>query len=86
MRDLQGVPLAEASFAVTFDCLLDARTGERVKWKPSEQMYPLSKKLYRYFEQKEYRQILEDTMNGLSFTIDWERFRKLKEQGAMNEI
>ncbi len=86
MRDLQGVPLAEVSFAVTFDCLLDARTGEQVRWKPSEQMYPISKKLHRYFEQKEYREILENTMNGLSFTMDWERFRKLKEQGAMDEV
>ena len=86
MRDFKDIPLAEVSFAVTFDCLLDARTGEQVRWKPSEQMYPISKKLHRYFEQKEYREILENTMNGLSFTMDWERFRRLKEQGVADEV
>lgn len=86
MRDFSGVPLAEVSFAVTFDCLLDARTGKRVQWKPSEQIYPISDKMYRYFEKKEYKEILEKTMNELSFTMDWERYRRLKEQGVMDDI
>jgi hypothetical protein len=86
MRDFPDVPLSEVSFAVTFDCLLDARTGEQVQWKPSEQIYPISHKLHRYFAQKEYKEILENTMNELSFTMDWEKYRQLKKNGVMDEV
>ena len=86
MRDFKDIPLADVSFAVAFDCLLNAHTGERFQWKPSEQIYPISERLNRYFEQKEYKEILENTMNGLSFTMDWERYRQLKEKGVVDEI
>lgn len=86
MRDFSNVPLAEMSFAVTFDCLLDARTGEPFSWKPSEQMYPISRRLNRYFERREYQEQLEATMNELSFVMDRERYERLREEGAMDAV
>ena len=86
MRDFSEVPLAKVSFAVTFDCLINAKTGEPFSWKPSEQMYPISRRLNRYFERKEYKELLESTMNELSFVMDWERFERLRKEGAMDAV
>lgn len=86
LRDFKGFPLADVSTAVTFDCLLNARTGEPASWKPSEQIYPISSKLLQYFEQQQYKELVEKTMNELSFTMDWEKYRRLKEQGITNEV
>lgn len=86
IRDFKDVPLADVSYAVTYNCLKDARTGEPAYWKPSEEIYPLSRKLYKYFNLNEYKSIVAKTMNELSFTMDWERYGRLKEQGITDEV
>lgn len=86
MRDLHDSPLAEVSFAITCDCLLNAGTGEKVQWRPSEQIYPISKKLKRYVEHKQYHGIVEETMNDLKFCLDWDKYNLLKEQGITDEV
>ncbi len=86
MRDFQGVSLAEVSSAVTFDCLRNAHTGEPAYWKPSEQIYPIAGKLHRYFEKTEYKEMARAAMKGLSFTMDWDKYRRLKDQGVTDEV
>ena len=86
IRDFSGCSLADVSFAITFDCLLNAKDGKKAQWRPSEQIYPISKKLHRYFEHGNYRSIVENTMKDLSFTMDWEKFTALKGQGVIDEI
>lgn len=86
IRDFRGKPLADVSFAVALDCLLDGKTGEPARWMPSEQVYPISEKLHRYFARKEYKDIVEKTMRERSFTMDWEKYERLKQQGITDEI
>ena len=86
IRDLSEGPLAEVSFAITCDCLLDGKTGEKARWRPSEQVYPISKKLKRYVEYKQYHALVEETRNKLCFSLDWEKYEQLKEQGITDEI
>ncbi len=86
LRDFKGKPLADISFAVSFDCLINDTLGKNVKWRPSEQVYPITKRIKRYFEDEEYKKIALKTMNENSFSIDWEKYERLKENGALNEI
>jgi hypothetical protein len=86
LRDITGRPLADISFAIAFDCLLDRRTGARVKWRPSEQIYPITKKLHRYVEDEQYKRIVLRTMDERAFAMDWERYEHIKAQGLMDEI
>jgi hypothetical protein len=86
IRDFKGVPLADVSFAVTFDCLCNAHTGEPAYWKPSEEIYPISRKLHRYFNLKQYKDIVIETMNGLSFSMDWDKYQRLRVKGITDEV
>lgn len=88
LRDTTGTghSLAEISFAIAFDCLLDARTRSRVKWRPSEQIYPVTRKLQRYVENDQYKKIVLKTMDECSFVMDWDRFGQVKEQGLLDEL
>ncbi|HVN70885.1 MAG TPA: hypothetical protein VMU10_02585 [Desulfomonilia bacterium] len=86
LRDLADRPLADVSFAVAFDCLLDARTGESAKWRTSEQIYPISKKLQRYVEDDHYKEIVMKTMAEHAFMIDWDKYEQVKAQGLSDEI
>lgn len=86
MRDLHDRPLADVSFAITCDCLADARTGEKVRWRTSEQIFPITRKLKDYVEHKQYHAIAEETMNEEKFSIDWDKYKLLKEQGITDEV
>lgn len=86
IRDFKGSHLADVSFAVTFDCLCNARTGEPAYWKPSEEIYPISRKLHRYFDLKEYKDLVYKTMNELSFTMDWDKYHRLRSKGITDEV
>lgn len=88
LRDIAGTghTLAEISFAIAFDCLLDARSRSRVKWRPSEQIYPISRKLHRYVEDDRYKQIVLKTMDETSFSMDWDRYEHVKSQGMLDAI
>ena len=86
IRDFSDRPLADVSFAITCDCLLNARTGEKATWMPSEQVYPISRKLKHYVEHKQYHALVENTLNDLSFSLDWEKYDRLKDQGIADEV
>jgi hypothetical protein len=77
---------AEVSFAIAFDCLLDAGSMERFKWRSSEQVYPISKRLQRYIEDERYREIVQRTMEEHSFRMDWDRFEQLKAKGLLDAL
>ena len=86
LRDLTGRPLADISFAVAFDCLIDTCTGKSVKWSTSEQIYPISRKLKHYVEDDQYKRIVIKAMEEHSYAIDWDRFEQNKAHGLIDEL
>ncbi len=88
LRDVCREPytLADVSFAIAFECLLDARTGECVEWKSSEQIYPISQRLQRYIEDDRYKEIVQRTTAEHSYAMDWERYERMKEEGALDAL
>ncbi|MDT8272856.1 MAG: hypothetical protein RRA35_06660 [Desulfomonilia bacterium] len=86
MRDLNDKPLADVSFAVAFDCLVDTKTGKKVQWKPSDQIYPISKTLKQYFVNEQYTDIVAKTAEKASYSIDWKKFEQVRTQGMIDEI
>ncbi|HWR68477.1 MAG TPA: hypothetical protein VN416_05605 [Desulfomonilia bacterium] len=88
LRDISGTgrTLSEISFAIALNCLLDARTRTPDQWKPSEQIYPVARKLHRYVEDDQYKQIVLKTMDERSFVMDWDRYEQAKAQGLTDEI
>ncbi|MGC9324468.1 MAG: hypothetical protein ACP5G0_06930 [Desulfomonilia bacterium] len=86
IRDLNDRPLADISFAIAFGCLVNRNTGEKTQWKPSEQIYPISNTLQRYFEDDLYKAIVNKTMEESRFSIDWERYDTLHSQGMLDAL
>ncbi len=86
IRDLYEKPLAMVSSAIAFDCLLDADTGEKAHWSPSEQIFPVSKRLKAYVTHNQYHAIVKRMISELRFTIDWDRYDSLVKQGITDEI
>ncbi|MGD8535885.1 MAG: hypothetical protein PVF66_08555 [Candidatus Aminicenantes bacterium] len=69
----------QLAWIVHLNCMKDSE-GKEYEWSAEEEVYPLNKKLKRYFDSKQYREIVEESKEHLSFQIDWERFnKKMKE-------
>ncbi len=85
-RDLNGRPLAQVSQAVGLGCLLNTVTGLHETWRPSEQIYPVTKRLHAYFECPEYRAIVERTAAKVRYTIDWDKYQDLLKQGVPDDV
>jgi len=86
IRDLKDRPLSDVSFAIAFDCLVDEKTSEMVHWRPSEQVYPITKRLYAYIEDKRYKDMVEEVSGSLSFAIDWGKYARLRSEGVMDDV
>jgi len=84
-RDLDGGPLAQISQAVALGCLKNTVTGLHETWRPSEQIYPVTKRLHAYFESPEYQAIVNRTAEKVKYTIDWEKYQGILEQGVPDE-
>jgi len=84
-RDLDGGPLAQISQAVALGCLKNTVTGLHETWRPSEQIYPVTKRLHAYFESLEYQAIVNRTAEKVKYTIDWEKYQGILEQGVPDE-
>lgn len=84
-RDLAGRPLAQVSQAISMGCLLNTVTGLHETWRPSEQIYPVAKRLHAYFECPEYQAVVERTAAKAKYTIDWDRYHELLKQGIPDD-
>jgi hypothetical protein len=82
-RDLRGVPLALASEAIDFGCMVDADTGNPLPWEPAEQVLPVRGPVRRHLQSADYRRIRERAFLALRVGVDWDRYRlKIAERGA----
>ena len=85
-RDLDGWPLAQVSQAIGLGCLFNTVTGLHETWRPSEQIYPVTKRLHAYFESPEYQAIVERTAAKAKYAIDWEKYQGMLEQGVPDDV
>ena len=78
MRDMDREDLLKVIYAIPDDCLIDARTGNKEKWAPGEQILPLSTRLKKYFGSTEYKAMVEEAYHSHAYKIDWDLFERLK--------
>ena len=74
-QSLSKYTFADAAYAVSLGCVKNLKDGEAFKWKAEELILPLSRDLKRYFESKEYQNILNNTTKEQAFDIDWASYR-----------
>jgi len=58
---------------------LKGRKGDPYKWEAEEMLLPIDKNLERYFDSKKYKNQVKEAKEKLSFSIDWDCFKKKME-------
>ena len=74
-KTFRRVPFKQLAWIVYLDCLQEKSLGV-YKWEAEEQISPLNKTLKAYFESKQYKNMVRETMEKLEFTIDWECYKR----------
>ncbi len=82
-RSLPEVPLKELAWIVHLNCLRDANNAV-YEWKSEEQLLPLNKNLRRYFGSRIYRLRAKHTLKKLSFSVDWEAFKRKSAEAGLH--
>lgn len=76
-RDLRMDGLFKAAWAAELECIREKKSNHLWKWFSDEQVLFVSEKLEKYFESREYRERVEQTLNKYEFEIDNEKFNQI---------
>ena len=69
-NDIQKYGLSKVSWAIGVGAM--KLGGEQYKWNPGEQVFPLSKRTFAYFNSCAFAEIVDDAIRTLpKFEIDW---------------
>lgn len=83
-RDLEPRPLAEASWAVQWECVVDRETGDPFVWQAHELCHGLIRRVRRYFKSRWYKERRAEAFHRHRFVVDEEAFaRKKAEAGVL---
>jgi hypothetical protein len=82
IRDLRGLRLSEASWAVDEGAVIDGATGAPVAWEGREQLFPLHREVARYFESSEFVRKRDLAFRTSHFRVDDERMAEVRERLA----
>ena len=74
-RSFPDLSFKQLAWIVHLNCLKDSK-GKVYEWQAEEEVYPLDKELKRYFDSKEYQEIVRKSQEHLNFQIDWECYKK----------
>ncbi len=58
------------SWAANFDCIINSDTNQKFFWKPGYLIFPMNRKLIKYFNTKEYHKQLSHEIKNRHFHLD----------------
>ena len=71
-NDLKKRGLSKVAWAIAQGKVIHAPTGESVKWTSMEQVYPISKRMKKYFESMMYANIVRENYHPEEYYIQWD--------------
>ncbi|MCX7680059.1 MAG: hypothetical protein N2316_12705 [Spirochaetes bacterium] len=80
LRDLQGHSLLDISWGMITGTIVDARTGVPQVYDPSEQIFPLSRRMKNYFRSKFYRKKFDEIYRKKQYRFEYEKMVQLRNE------
>ena len=85
VRDLSNYPLIDISWGMLTNTIYDAETGNPQEYDPSEQIFPLSRRIRKYFNSKMYKERLRYVYKKKRYKFDYNRMLELKSEMLKNK-
>jgi len=80
IRDLRRYSLADISWGVITETIIDVTTGKPAVYAPSEQIYFVSGRMKKYFESKKYKSVFLNYYKKKKFYFDYDEMVKRRDQ------
>lgn len=80
IRDLKGHTLLDISWGMITGTIVDAATGTPQVYDPSEQIFPLSRRMKSYFKSKEYQKKFDEVYKKKRYRFDYEKMTALRNE------
>ena len=77
-RDLANQGLNTITWAMEWDCVVEAKSGNTWKWITDDQILPVSPKMESYFKSKAYKNSVEEYSQKVKFFIDDDEYERKK--------
>ncbi len=80
MRDLQGYSLLDISWGMITGTIMDAANGSSQIYDPSEQIFPLSRRMKNYFKSKEYQKKYDEVYKKKKYRFDYQKMIQMRDE------
>jgi hypothetical protein len=78
VRDLEGRSLMDISWGMITGTIIDETTGKQQVYDPAEQVYPLSRRIKKYFSSSAYEKRLKEVFRKKKYRFDYEKMQELR--------
>lgn len=80
LRDLECHSLLDIAWGMTTNTIIDASTGKLHEHQPSEQIFPVSKRLQDYFNSKKYNERFKSVYRKKRYKLDYKEMIKRRKE------
>jgi hypothetical protein len=80
MRDLERYSLADITWGVITETIIDRHKNKPAVYAPGEQIFPVSRRLKKYFKSKKYQNTFKRYYNKKRYYLDYEEMKKRREE------
>ncbi len=71
LRDLSNYSLLDISWGMITETIYDKATGLPQEYNPSEQIFPVSKRMKKYYESRKYRRKFKEVFSKKKYYLDY---------------
>lgn len=86
LRDCSRHTLADIAWGVVTKSIIEKKSGKPYLYAPSEEIFPISSRMKKYFAGSQYKKLCNDTMKNISFTIDMKRMESERKKMLKNAV
>jgi hypothetical protein len=80
LRDAKGRSLGDISWGMITGTIIDTVTGQPQVYDPSEQIFPVSKRIKKYFDSKRYVKRFNEIYKKKKYSFDYEKMVRIREE------
>ena len=80
LRDAKGHSLGDISWGMITGSIIDTVTGQPQVYDPSEQIFPVSRRLKKYFASKRYAKKFNEVYKKKKYLFEYDRMLRMREE------
>ncbi len=78
IRDLSRYTLLDISWGMITGTIIEKHSGKPQEYDPAEQIFPVSRRIKKYFSSRDYEKRFKDIYNKKKYTFDYEKMKMLR--------